>query len=297
MQGTVTQADLDEFSENGYLRIRGVLSRADAEYYRNLILAMIPPDLTIPARWSSSGGRIKPYHEGYGEQESRPGHQDNGIWDTPELMPLLCDERLYRCAAALAGTPALRVHDGTIGITMRNDPPRFRGRPAAGEAAGDAEQILSQSLHVDASVPRDAANFTFSPAELQVGGCFYLTDVEPRGGGMHVVPGGHKLVERDARAAGGDGRGLHRGWGAITGYPQTVEVTGEAGDFIMTHYLLPHAASHNRRPRARVAYFVRYSMLDHPFYPPPVPAASRFNDRQRAAAGPLGRQLLGIDPW
>jgi hypothetical protein len=44
-----------------------------------------------------------------------------------------------------------------------------------------------------------------------------------------------------------------------------VEVTGSAGDFIMTHCLLPHCASNNRNERARVAYFVRYARLDHPF--------------------------------
>lgn len=295
MESILTKSDLDEFNENGYLRIRGLMSRSEAGHYRNLILGMIPPDFSIPFPWKSISGRIKPYHEGYGDQETRYGHEDDGIWDTPELMPLLCNEGLYQCAQALMGIPEMRVQDGTIGITIRNDPPGFSagaaGRPQV------HENILSQPLHIDSSVPENVPNFLFSPEELQVGGCFYLTDVEPKGGGIHVVPGGHKLVERDATAAGDGGRNLHNDWHTITGYPETVEITGEAGDFIMTHYLMPHAASHNRQERTRVAYFIRYSRLDHPFFPPPPPTASRYNHRQLTAAGPVGRKLLGVDPW
>lgn len=296
MESVLTKADLDEFSEVGYLRIRGLLSRAEAEHYRNAILGMIPRDLSIPFPWRSAGGRIKPYHEGYGEQQTRYGHEDDGIWDTPELMPLLCNEGLYLCARDLIGAPELRVQDGTIGITLRNDPISFgAGRAVSGQ--GGNRDILSQPLHIDPSVPEDVPNFAFSPEELQVGGCFYLTDVEPTGGGIHVVPGGHKLVERDAKAAGDGGRSLHQDWHGITGYPDTVEVTGEAGDFIMTHYLLPHAASHNRQERTRVAYFIRYSRLDHPFFPPPAPGVTRFNDRQLNAMGTTGKKLLGVEPW
>ena len=294
MESILTKSDLDEFHENGYLRIRGLLTRAEAEHYRNHILGMIPPDFTLPFPWKSVNGRIKPYHEGYGDQETRYGHEDDGIWDTPELLPLLCHEGLYQCARALIGTPDLRVQDGTIGITLRNDPPGLSAGGRRGTAAGN---MLSQPLHVDSSVPEEVPNFRFCPEELQVGGLFYLTDVEPGGGGIHVVPGGHKMVERDARAAGDGGRSLQNGWHGITGYPEPTEVTGEAGDFIMTHYLMPHAASHNRRERARVAYFIRYSRLDHPFFPPPPPTSSRYNHRQLNAAGATGRKLLGVDPW
>lgn len=295
MESILSKSDIDEFNENGYLRIRGVMSRSEAERFRSHIIGMIPPDLSIPFPWKSINGRIKPYHEGYGATETRYGHEDDGIWDTPELMPMLCNERLYRCAADLMGTPELRVQDGTIGITLRNDPAVLSA--GAQIRDGSRQQILSQPLHIDSSVPENVPNFQFSPAELQVGGCFYLTDVEPNGGGIHVVPGGHKLVERDAREAGDGGRNLHNDWHDISGYPETVEITGEAGDFIMTHYLMPHAASNNRQARTRVAYFIRYSTLNHPFFPPPAPTPSRFNYRQLTAAGETGRKLLGVDSW
>lgn len=67
---------------------------------------------------------------------------------------------------------------------------------------------------------------------------------------------------------------------------------GEAGDVILTHYLLPHGASHNRRARTRVAYFTRFSCPDHPFYPPPIPSVNRYNIRQLEAMGEDGTDAL-----
>jgi hypothetical protein len=284
-----------DFNEFGYLRIQGLLSREEAERYRQLILAMVPRDLTIPFPWKSIAGRIKPYHEGYGDQETRYGYEDDGIWDTPELIPLLCHEGLYGVARELIGTSELRAQDGTIGITLRNDDAGFS--VGALPRPDFSNVTLSQPLHIDPSVPEDVDNFSFLPTELQVGGLFYLTDVEPGGGGITVVPGGHKLVQEEALAARSGGRQLHHNWKDIAGFPAPVEVTGEAGNFIMTHYLLPHAASHNRRERARVAYFIRFSRLDHPFYPPPLPGPSRYNGRQLAVMTPLARRLLGLEPW
>jgi ectoine hydroxylase-related dioxygenase (phytanoyl-CoA dioxygenase family) len=291
----LTDAQVDEFSENGFIVIKGVLSREEADGFRKKVIDLIPRDLDIPFPWASVSGRIKPYHEGYHEQATRPGHEDDGIYDTPEFLPLLCHETIYEAAAQLMGRSNIRVQDGTIGITIRNDVSAFKaGGRKESEIVGGA--IMSQPLHVDSSIPDYADNFTFSPSELQIGALIYLTDVEPLGGGLHAVPGGHNRVKRECQA-GPTGRHLYDNWLNITGWPETVEVTGNAGDVILSHYLLPHGASHNRRARTRVAYFTRFSCLDHPFYPPPAPSVDRFNTRQLEAMGKLGRMLLGVDPW
>ena len=292
----LTDEDIADFNEFGYLVLRNALSREEAKLYKDLILDLIPRDLDIPFPWASKSGRIKPYHEGYGEQATRYGHEDDAIWDTPEFIPLLCNATAYQAAAQLIGRRELRVQDGTIGITMRNDDVAFHagGRRESDVDLSSAE--LSQPLHVDPSIADDAENFTFAPNEVQVGAVVYLTDVEPLGGGIHVVPGGHKLV-REACEQSSMGRHLHSNWTNIKDFPETVEVTGEAGDIILSHYLLPHAASHNRRARTRFAYFIRYSCLDHPFFPPPQPAVDRFNMRQLKAMSPAARQMLGVDAW
>lgn len=292
----LSQQQVAEFFDQGFIVLKGVLSREEADGFRQKIIDMVPRDLNIPFPWGISAGRIKPYHEGYHEQETRYGHEDDGMFDTPELMPLLCNEIVYGAAAQLMGRPNIRVQDGTIGITLRNDDRVFRPGGRRESDIDVARASMSQPLHIDPSIPDTADNFTFSDSELQVGGIYYLTDVEPKGGGLFVVPGSHKLVREQCEASE-NGRQLHNGWIGIEGFPPPIEVLGEAGDVILTHYLIAHGASHNRRARTRVAYFIRYSCLDHPFYPPPAPSVDRFNTRQVAAMGPIGRKLMGVDAW
>lgn len=292
----LSQEQVDEFFTNGFIVLKGVLTREEASYYRNKIVDMIPRDLDIPFPWGSASGRLKPLHEGYGEQETRPGHEDDAIWDTPEFMPLLTNEKVYAVVAQLMGRPNIRVQDGSIGITLRSDEIALK---AGGRSESDidlAKLSMSQPLHVDPSIPDSEDNFSFSPEELQLGAVFYLTDVEPRGGGLYAVPGSHRMVQELCESTP-NGRHLNSGWLDIKDFPEPSEVTGEAGDVIITHYLIAHGASHNRRARTRVAYFTRFSCLDHPFYPPPTPTADRFNRRQINAMTPIGRRLLGVDPW
>lgn len=265
----LSDAEVEQFWEQGYLLIKGVLSREEAAYYRDLILDLVPRDLHIPEHWHIASGRIKPMRT-----------PDNHTFDTPELLPLFANEKLYAAATQLLQTHRLRSGDGSLGITMRNTSQR--------------DSPLSQTLHIDASVPADIDNFLFTIEELQVGGCYYFTDVLPEGGGIHVVPGGHRMVEEEARAHP-KGRHLHDNWKRIT-HMKSVEVTGEAGDFALLHHLMPHAASHNRRPQPRVAQFMRFVREDHAHNLGNGPAKS-YNEFQLAAMTPLCRKLLGLDPW
>jgi Phytanoyl-CoA dioxygenase (PhyH) len=266
----LTDTEIRQFHEQGYVLIRGVLTANEADYYRNVILDMVPRDLSIPPHWEAYNGRLKPH--------TRTGDQ---TIDLPALMPLYGNERLYRAAAQLFGAPHLRVADGSIGITLRND----GGGP-----------IRSQALHLDFFVP-EGVDFLFTPSEVQVGGCLYFTRVEPQGGGIHIVPGGPRRVEEICRRHGPGSRDLYRDWSRIDDFPESIEITGEPGDFVMMHHLMPHAASHNRRPQPRVAMFLRYHRVDHAHYPAgPVPE-SRYSPEQLAMIPPLGRKMLGLDPW
>lgn len=266
----LNDAEVDQFWTDGYLLVRNVLSREEAAHYARLILGLLPRDLTIPAHWHVVGGRIKPF--------ATPG---NHTFDGPDFIPLYQNEKLYSVMAQLLESPRLRVMDGSIGITMRNDASR--------------ESELSQTLHLDASVPRDADNFLFTLPEVQLGGCYYFTDVLPGGGGIHVVPGGPRMVEKEARA-NVRGRQLHEAWRQIH-HLKSIEVTGEAGDFALLHHLMPHGASHNRRPQPRLAQFFRYVRDDQPYGYGNRPVDGQYNRAQIEAMSPLGRRLLGVDPW
>jgi len=270
VEPVLTEAEIDQFDELGYVVVKGALDRPTAEHFRNLILGLIPPSLEIPETWHAHEGRIKPMYT--------PG---NHTWDTPDLIPLFTNEKLYRAAAQLLQSTNLRVIDGSIGITMRN--------------AAHPDKALSQTLHIDASVPTDRDQFLFSIEELQVGGCYYLTDVEPNGGGIHIVPGGHKIVEQEARDDP-QGRHLHENWKRIQ-HLESIEVTGEAGDFALLHHLMPHGASHNRLPTTRVAQFLRWVREDQSHGAGAKPEPGRYNRQQTDAMGELGRKLFGVDDW
>jgi ectoine hydroxylase-related dioxygenase (phytanoyl-CoA dioxygenase family) len=272
MPRVLSDEDVAFYHEQGYVLVKGALSREEAERYRWIILDMVPRDLTIPAHWHANAGRIKPMRE--------DGKQS---FETPDLLPLLFNDRLYAAAVQLLGDHRMRAFDASLGITFRNDSSR--------------DNILSQTPHLDCSVPGDAP-FLFTPEEVQVGGCYYFTDVLPTGGGIHVMPGGHKWVEEMVRAHGGglSGRQLHNNWKRLEGV-KTVEVTGEAGDFALLHHLMPHAASHNRLPTTRVAQFTRFTRADHPHYPQQPAEPDRWTAEQLAVMTPLGRKLLGVEPW
>ena len=267
----LTDEQITQFWEQGYLLVKGAVSKAEAEHFRNLILGLVPPNLEIPPHWHSTAGRIKPMFT--------PG---NHTFDTPDFIPLFQNEKVYHVAAQLLESPRLRVLDGSIGITLRN------------QSWGDSS-LRSQTLHIDASAPADIDNFHFTLEEVQVGGCYYFTDVAPEGGGIHVVPGGHRIVEEESRAHP-QGRHLHDNWKRIT-HLESVEVTGEAGDFALLHHLMPHAASHNRQPTARVAQFMRYVREDHPHGAGAPPAPDKYNSLQVAAMNALGRKLFGVEAW
>jgi ectoine hydroxylase-related dioxygenase (phytanoyl-CoA dioxygenase family) len=272
VERVLTDEEVAQYQEQGYVLVKGVLSPAESARYRQIILDMVPRDLTIPTHWGANAGRIKPYHE--------DGRQS---FETPELLPLLFNERLYAAAVQLLGDHRLRAFDASLGITIRN--------------ASSRDNPLSQTPHLDCSVPADVP-FRFTPEEVQVGGCYYFTEVLPTGGGIHVMPGGHRWVEEQVRAAGGglDGRRLFDGWKRLADV-ETVEVTGGAGDFALLHHLMPHGASHNRLPTARVAQFTRFTRADHPHYPQRPAEPGRWSSEQLAVMTPLGRRLLGVDPW
>lgn len=270
VEPTLSDAEVAQFWEQGYVVVRGALARDEAAYYRGVILDMVPRDLHIPMHWHAHAARIKPMQP-----------EGNQTFDDPELLPLLMNPKLYGAAVQLLETPRLRSIDGSLGITLRNT---------------SGEKILSQGLHLDASVPMHLDNFLLTLRELQVGGCYYLSDVEPEGGGIHVVPGGHKLVEEQARADP-KGRQLFVNKQSWDDFPESVEITGEAGDFALLHHLIPHAASHNRRSVPRVAQFTRFIREDHPHHPAEPAPPGRYNEHQLAAMTPLGRKLLGVDAW
>jgi hypothetical protein len=66
----LSDEDVADFNEFGYLVLRNVLTPDEADHYRNVILGMIPPDLTIP---KTMDGEIGP-DQALSRRIRRPGN-------------------------------------------------------------------------------------------------------------------------------------------------------------------------------------------------------------------------------
>ena len=234
------------------------------------MLDLIPRDLVIPNHYHANHGRFKPHHP-----------DGNGSFFDPAVLPLMQNKALYGAAVDILETEYIRVWDGSAGITLRNR--AMEGR--------------LQNLHLDAvpGGPEDL-NEGFLRTGIGIGGCYYLNRVDSEGGGIHVVPGGPNRV-RDIMLNEPDGLTRNNGWGHITDFSSSMEVTGDAGDFVLMHHLMPHSASANHNAAPRIAQFTRLQALtvDEARL---APGPERPLDTEAIdALTPLGRKLFRLDPW
>lgn len=265
------------YHRDGYVVVKGVLSPAEATRCRDAILGLLPKDLSLPPRWLSGYSRIKPRHP-----------DGNDTYAEPDLLPSWQNEKLAALVGQILGSDRLRVFDGSVSITLRHDPGR---KPLF------SEQAARSRIHIDNGVPRDQDQFRLDGSEGEICGCYYLTDVAPGGGGLRVLPGGHQWVRHRAVATGG--RHLYDNWSDIVDIreDQMIEVTGQAGDFVMFDYLMPHAGTHNVTTTTRVAQFLHWVRDDNPYSLVPPTGSVAYRPEQQRVLTALGRKLVGIDPW
>ena len=266
----LTKDQLEHFWYEGYLVLKGTLDDDVVEKAREFLQDLIPRDLVIPDHYHANHGRFKPHHP-----------DGNGSYFTPELLPLMQNKGLYGAAVDILETAYIRVWDGSAGITLRNR--AMEGR--------------LQNLHLDAvpGGPEDL-NEGFLRTGIGIGGCYYLNRVEENGGGIHVVPGAPNRV-REIMLNEPDGLTRNSGWGHITDFSSSMEVTGDAGDFVLMHHLMPHSASANHNAAPRIAQFTRLQALtDDEARLAPGPERP-LDPEALAVLTPLGRKLFSLDPW
>ena len=266
----LTKDQLEQFWSEGYLVLKGTLDDDVVEKAREFMLDLIPRDLVIPDHYHANHGRFKPHHP-----------DGNGSYFEPAMLPLMQNKALYGAAVDILETEYIRVWDGSAGITLRNR--AMEGR--------------LQNLHLDAvpGGPEDL-NEGFLRTGIGIGGCYYLNRVDSEGGGIHVVPGGPNRV-REIMLNEPDGLTRNNGWGHITDFSSSKEVTGDAGDFVLMHHLMPHSASANHNASPRIAQFTRLQALtDDEARLAPGPDRPLDTDAIDALT-PLGRKLFRLDPW
>lgn len=94
------------------------------------------------------------------------------------------------------------------------------------------------------------------PIPLDISGVLYLTDTPAEQGAFHCVPGFHRRVEcwLAALPPAADPRKQDLS-------SEAVLVPGRAGDLVLWHAALPHAASANRGKRPRLVQYIAYRPL------------------------------------
>ena len=268
MSNRVLSADqVAHFWGEGYVLVEQAVTAEETRRAHDAIMSLLPADLHIPDEYASHGGRIKPHNP-----------DGNHSYYTPDLIPLLVSERLYGAAVDIFGHKFLGVGDGSVGITLKDS----------------AGPTLSQGLHLDMHRPEEI-NETTLRNKVGIGGCYYLSHVDARGAGIYIIPGGPQIVMERALAQAASGDVVFPK--VFDDYPEPVEITGAAGDFVMMHHLMPHAASRNRLGRPRVAQFTRYRHLDAADAARARTTDDRFSSDQLGAMTPLGRKLFGLDAW
>jgi ectoine hydroxylase-related dioxygenase (phytanoyl-CoA dioxygenase family) len=266
----LTDAEIEEFWENGFIVIKDVLDADTMATAKQAILDMVPRDLVFGEHFASHSGRLKPYNA--------DGKQS---FYTPELLPLLCNEKLYKVMSDLFETDYLFANDGSLGITLKDT----------------SSEGLTQKLHLDMRRPtREQLTREHVRFDVGMGGCYYLSDVEENGAGIHVIPRGHKMVE-EIFFNEEDGLERFENWRNINDLAPSIEVTANAGDFVLMHHMMPHGASRNRNAVPRIAQFTRFYRLTEeearqtpgPDYP--------LTPEAEASLSELGRKLFRLDPW
>jgi hypothetical protein len=284
---TITEEDLAFFRRNGYVRVRGAAPKENCERVIQEIWEFTgkspedregwysPPEGMTEFWGHQSGGMVEMYH-----------HQ--ALWDNRQ------HPRLHQAFAGVLGTKELWVSMDRVNMT----PP---GR-------ADHPELDSYFVHWDTDTSELPSPL---PRPHGVQGVLYLADTSEDQGGFHCVPSIYRDLEEwiKSQPSGRDPRTPDVGDHKVRPIP------GEAGDLIIWDRLLPHGNGHNDSDEPRFAQYITMSPAHpekiearQPFIeswrtrdtPPGFPGDPRGWEKEHgrtAELTPLGRKLLGVDPW
>jgi len=288
----LSEADIASFRRNGYVVAEGAVPPENCEAVVDAIWEFLGADPEDPESWyeppagmdehfeSRSAGMVEMYHS-------------QAQWDNYQ------HPRVYQAAAEVLGREDLWVHLDRVNMT----PP----------AREDAAELDSSFIHWDTDT---TALPDPVPRPYGVQGVLYLEDTAAEQGGFQCVPS----LYREIREQGAEWFEAHPE-AAESRSPDVddeaiIPVSGEQGDFLIWDKLLPHGNGHNHADEPRFAQYLNFYGADwadverreqrvetwrERATPPgdPYPGDPRGRDRERDPADltPLGRKLLGLDPW
>ena len=283
----ITAEDRAFFEENGYVKIQNVVPEDNCNAAVDAIWECLGQDPDDPQTWyqppqgmdehwsARSGGMVELTH-----------HQS--LWDNRQYPDV------YQAFAELLGEERLWVSMDRVNMT----PPRHPDYP----------ELNRSFIHWDTD-PSGFSNITVQSSGTErvpygVQGVLYLDDIAKNQGTFQCVPS----VYRDIESWADSPRSLDES----DLEDEIVKVPGEQGDLVIWNKLLAHGNSENTAENPRFAQYITMSPADF------MDQNSRrnrietwknldtFGDEPRgwekenldpAELTPLGRKLLGLDPW
>jgi ectoine hydroxylase-related dioxygenase (phytanoyl-CoA dioxygenase family) len=215
-----SQAEIQQFLNDGFVMLRGGFSRELAERGREYVWAKTGLSVDDPSKWTESMIHIQEaFRDGpFGE---------------------IVNDKIVAAVDELAGEGRAYVHDffGWWPVLF----PGFEG---------------PGGWHVDGS----NFHHRLESKEQALVTLYLFSDIGPGDGGTAIFPGSHHSVARILHAAEPEGLLLDELIGQLPAVdPEwSVEVTGQAGDIAFLHPFLIHGFSANQGSNVRIACNPQY---------------------------------------
>ena len=268
----LTQSDREFFDAQGYVIVREAVPKANCDAVVDAIWDFLGMDREDPDDWYR-----EPHKPGGGMVEM---YQHQAMWDNRQ------HPRLYQAFADIWGDEKLQCSVDRVNFK----PPPHPDHP---------EWDHKGFRHWDADTSK-------LPLRFGVQGVLYLTDTGSDQGSFQCMPGEHKplLDEENPYLPELDP-------------DRFVQIEGKAGDLLIWNRALAHGNGHNTSDRPRLAQYIsmspgragneerrqhRIKCWRERLCPggrafPGDPRGWEQEHNETAELTPLGRKLLGLDPW
>lgn len=220
----LTPQERQFYEENGYLLVRGLLSREEALGYRTeahaLMDRLVAAQRDVEATWESARGLVAT------APRTQLLHRHNVEFFSAAFHMLLLDDRFTSRAADIIGSPNVQLHHTKLFIK-----PPENGSPFP--------------MHQD---------HPFFPHRLHsmIAAIFHFDDAPVEKGCLRVVPGSHTQGPLPHRSEGG--------WHLpFEEYPleSSIALSAKAGDVLFFSYLTIHGSGVNVSNEARTTLLVQ----------------------------------------
>ena len=219
----LTQEQLDFYQEKGYVHVKGLLSRDEAQAYRDEgheVINRLRAIEEMDATWKSAADAVMT------KEKTQLWHCHNMQFQSAMFSKLMVDNRITDIASQIIGSPNVQLHHNKMFIK-----PPAKGSPFP--------------MHQDAPFfPHD--NHSMIAVIL------HFDDAPEEKGCLRAVPGSHKLGMLEHIQEGGH----HL---PVTDYPleEAVILPAQAGDAVFFSYLTIHGSGVNVSDEYRTTWLIQ----------------------------------------